>query len=86
MLSHLFESTTLPIITKIIQFCYLTFLAAGRWRDRPSSIADAKPAIALLEGVKTCDRSFQPKMAIAQHNIVKQYFKQRERLTIENYC
>ncbi len=56
MLSHLFESTTTPIITKIIQFCYLTFLAAGRWRDRPSSIPDAKPAIALLELVKKCDR------------------------------
>ncbi len=34
MLSHLFESTTTPIITKVIKFCYSTFLAAGRWRDR----------------------------------------------------
>ncbi|MEZ2237287.1 MAG: hypothetical protein ACBR20_07550 [Microcoleus sp.] len=31
-------------------------MAAGRWRDRPSSIPDAKPAIALLELVKKCDR------------------------------
>ena len=33
MLSHLFESTTTPIITKIIKFCYLTFFAMGRFRE-----------------------------------------------------
>lgn len=33
MLSHLFESTITPIITKIIKFCYLIFLAMGRFCD-----------------------------------------------------
>ena len=53
MLSHLFESTTTPIITKIIKFCYLTFLAAGRWRDRLA--CKRRLAIALLESVAKCD-------------------------------
>lgn len=47
MLSHLFESTTTPIITKIIKFCYLTFLAMGRWRDRLA--CKRRLAIAFLE-------------------------------------
>jgi len=33
----------------------VTNIFAGK-SDRPSSIPDAKPAIALLEGVKKCDR------------------------------
>jgi hypothetical protein len=32
------------------------------------------------------DRPFQTKRAIVQHNRVKQHFKQREGLKIENYC
>ncbi|MEZ2227609.1 MAG: hypothetical protein ACBR50_15205 [Microcoleus sp.] len=63
----------------------VTNVFAGK-RDRPTYIPDAKPAIALLEGVKMCDRLFGMERSIAQHNLVKQHFEQRESLTIENYC
>jgi hypothetical protein len=50
--------------------------------DRPFGISQK----ALCLGVQMVERPFQTKRAIAQNNLVKQNFKQRERLKIENYC
>jgi hypothetical protein len=58
---------------------YFSFSTKG---DRSFGISQK----ALCLGVQMVARPFQTKRAIAQNNLVKQHFKQRERLKIENYC
>jgi len=48
MLSHLFESTKISILTQSITFCYSTFLAMKRWRKRSFSIVSVDRPLQLF--------------------------------------